>query len=495
MDERYIQPEIHKIWRLENKLKLWQLTELAALEAKVVKRLISSEDFKTISEIFENTPIDVDRFKQLDKELNHDLNAFLAERGEHLPENLRRLLHENMTSHDTQEPAFARMQIRSMEVVLRCYYDLEKILIKLAEKYRFTIMLSRTHGQWAELQSFGKRVLTWLRDLRLDKENIDNAFRFLRFSKMSGAVGNYIGIGPEIEEEVLKSLRFEPYYGATQIMPREAFFPLATSLYQLVSTIDKIALAIRLGARSGRPIHKEPFGKKQMGSSAMPHKENTISTEQLEGMKRLARGYAGMAGDNMGTWEERAIEQSCVERVAWPDLYHVTIRSLRVITIVLDGLRVYPDNMLKEIVESCGCYAISEAKEFLKKKIVEAGLTAEEGYRIVQLAAFNAFKPAPRWKTIREMEFSDLKRADTLLSYAEKLSTDSREASIQVLIPRGLLDVHESLAADIRQVIKWNNVLEEIFSDEKVLKEWNRIFEPSYLLRNEHKLYKEILGE
>ena len=174
----------------------------------------------------------------------------------------------------------------------------------------------------------------------------------LDYSKLSGAIGNYGSINPEVEIKALELLELQPYYGATQIMPRELYAPLAQALAQIVSTLNKIAMAIRLGARSGNPIYHEPFKKTQMGSSAMPHKKNTIRTEQIEGMERMAHNYLQMIMENIKTWEERAIEQSCVERVAWPDLFHVTIHSLRSMNFVLSGLQVYPDNMLREIIES-----------------------------------------------------------------------------------------------------------------------------------------------
>jgi hypothetical protein len=227
----------------------------------------------------------------------------------------------------------------------------------------------------------------------------------------------------------------------------------------------------------------------------MPHKENTILTEQIEGLLRMARGYMGMTGDNIGTWEERAIEQSCVERVAWPDLYHVTIRAVRVITKVLEGLRVYPDNMMKEVMESCGCYAASEAKEFLKKRMVERGFDADEGYRIVQLAAFNCFVPLPGWMAMRNELPVDLEVANSLLNRAENMRTDTRNGSIQIRITRGMLEISSELEACDDQVTRWNAILSEIFSDENTKKEWDEIFKPSYLLRNEPVLYERILGE
>jgi adenylosuccinate lyase len=276
-------------------------------------------------------------------------------------------------------------------------------------------------------------------------------------------------------------------------MPREIYAPIAQALCQIVLTLDKIALDIRLGARSGRPIYQEPFGKKQKGSSAMPHKKNTISTEQMEGMGRMAKGFENMIKENIKTWEERAIEQSCVERVAWPDLFHVVIHSLKTMTRVLKGLVVYPDNMLWEIIESRGCYASSEAKEVLRKLGVQYGLTTEDAYRIIQLAAFNAFEPSDAIKRIRTNLPNSLTEADEALKdmawYHEPKPT-----SIRWIISEGYLKTSPQLDITEGEVQKWNVILKQIFSQADNLEKWNQIFQPSYLLKNEAKLYQEIIG-
>src|SRR6185436_1031469 len=162
-------------------------------------------------------------------------------------------------------------------------------------------------------------------------------------------------------------------------------------------------LDIRLMARSGRTLVQEPFGKMQTGSSAMPHKKNTISCERLAGFARMARNYSHMIEENLDTWEERAIEQSSVERVAWPDLFHVTCHSLTTMTKILTGLKVNPDLMALELEESRKCYASDEAKERLKEIAQPFGLSGEEAYRIVQLACFNIFEPDPKAKQMRDV--------------------------------------------------------------------------------------------
>jgi adenylosuccinate lyase len=277
-------------------------------------------------------------------------------------------------------------------------------------------------------------------------------------------------------------------------MPRELYASIAQALCQIVLTLDKIATSIRLGARSGRPIFQEPFGKKQKGSSAMPHKKNTIATEQIEGMGRLAIAAQIAITLNIRTWEERAIEQSCVERVAWPDIFHVLIHSLKTMTRVLQGLVVYPDNMLLEIIESRGTYASDEAKEFLKKLGEPFGLTVEECYRIVQLAAFNAFAALNAIEEMRANLPKSLREADEALARFEVIMRlKPPPESIQHIIRNGDLHISNQLDVNLEEVQRWNEILKKIFAVQSSIEAWDQIFLPSYLLKNEATLYEKIL--
>jgi hypothetical protein len=196
---------------------------------------------------------------------------------------------------------------------------------------------------------------------------------------------------------------------------------------------------------------------------------------------------------NIRTWEERAIEQSCVERVAWPDLFHVLIHSLKTMTRVLQGLVVYPDNMLLEIVESCGTYASDEAKEVLKKLGESFGLTVEECYRIVQLASFDAFRKSKEIQNLRDNLAGSFKQAEAMLETMQGLTKD-RSVSIRDIISEGRLEVSPQLGATEDEVKRWNEILKKIFSLVTVRMDWEEIFKPSHLLKNEAILYQKILG-
>lgn len=494
MDPRYEDKQISTIWDYANKLLLWQKTELAVIEAKVSMRQVPQKAYDKIRRAWLANPIDLDWWRARDEEIKHDLNAFIDERLRFVPKALHEFVHDKITSFDTIEAAFARLILDSLEVVDAKYRATEVALIRLAREYRYTIMNARTHGQEAELKTFGARCLTWLQQLRVAYDTLEYARRKLKYSKLSGAIGNYGSIDPEVERKALEILGFEPFYGSTQIIPRINYLPTAEALAGLVAVLNNIALDIRLSARSGNPLLQEPFAKKQKGSSAMPHKKNPINLEQIEGMKRMANGYRLMNVDNVGTQEERAIEQSSVERIAWPDLFHVTVRSFVVMEKVLKGLKIYPDNMLREVINSRGTYASSEAKEFLKKRFAKRGLGHEDAYRIIQLACFNVFEPSDFWRRIREnipQSFADYSQLSEMFGTMPTYN----QTSIEFIIPRAHLEVSEALDISAEQVREYNLHLRKIFADKKTREAWKEIFTPAFLLKNEEVLYREILGE
>ena len=495
MIKRYEDAGLAYVMSDENKVKKWQEVELAVIFARVKLGLVAKNTYKKIAKILCGIPVDISRWLELEKELKHDLNAFVKERKEKLPVKLRRYFHDGLTSYDTEEPAFALMLHTSCGYVASGAVALEQVLEVLAKKYWHTPMNARTHGQEAEMQSFGARCLTWIVELRLGKNQLVQAMGKLRFSKLSGAIGKYGTINPELEEKALAILGLEPFYGATQIVPRGLYLPAAQALSQICQTVDKIALDIRLMARSGKPLVQEPFGKKQTGSSAMPHKKNTISCEKIAGMARLASGYLVAIERNLSTWEERAIEQSSCERVAWPDLFQVTAHSIQTLDKVLSGLKVYPDNMLWEIINSRGCYAAAQAKDWLKENGLAAGIDEESAYRIVQLASFNAHSPSDWASDLREAPCGSLMQADEKLEKFDEWSvTDAVSYSIEDIISLGGLRRSEQLEAGEEKIDGWNESLQKLFSDEKKKKDWAKLFKPSYLLRNEPYLFQKIIG-
>lgn len=493
MIQRYENSFLREIWSDEKKVANWRRVELAVIEARLDLGLIPEHVFRSIGCFLRNFPLNLQKWLELEKELNHDLNAFVALEKEILPEIDRCFYHDGMTSYDTEEPAFALVLTEAVEYVLTLLPQLEEELVRLAKLYRFTPMNARTHGQEAEMQSFGSRILAWIVQLRNGVKRLKEAKDHdLIFSKISGAIGKYTTISPELEEKALGILGLKPFYGATQIIPRELYLPTAQALCQITQTIAKIAEDIWLMAQSGKPLAQEPFGKKQKGSSAMPHKKNPISSEKLQGMARMARGYLAMLQENIHTRQERTIEQSSVERVVWPDLFHVTAHAITTLTKVLGGLRVYPDNMLWEINNSRGCYASAQVKDFLKK--YGEVVSEEEVYLIVQLAAFNAHEPGNNALELRNKPNGSLEETAYFVDNFSEISKQEGEKSIEKFILGGTLRVSADLPHNTDTVVAWNKSLQKLFSDPDVRESFSKLFLPEHLLKSEQFLFEKVLG-
>lgn len=489
MIRRYADKRIDEIWSDEAKLKRWDESELAMLLTRLELEEIPYECYKAIETALQEHPTDIEWWQGRESEIQHDLNAYLDERRRHIPVKHQHELHRRMTSYDTEDPALARALLASVDVVQLALADLQSELYQVAHRHRFTPMLERTHGQWAKLRSFGSRVMTWQRQLRINEIRLRDAREWCRYSRMSGAIGNYGGdLTPEHERMALQKLGLVPFVGATQIGPRELHLALAQALGGLALTLQKISIDIRLGARSGCPLWHEPFGKKQKGSSAMPHKKNTITTEQMGGMVELALTQVHALERNVVTWEARAIEQSCVERVAWPDLFHVILRMLRGVTRVTRGLQVYPDNMLREIIESRGTYASDDAQNFLGKILAARGIEKEDAYRIVQLASFNALEPSPEWSTVRDGTPATLEVADRIYNSMQLVPAAQRR-SIDLIIRAADLVPSAELEWTQAQVTQWNELLRDIFTDKDVAERWKELFSISYQLRGDSTLF------
>jgi adenylosuccinate lyase len=500
MIPRYEDAGIRELFSDIEKLKRWDEVELAVIKARVNLGQIPGSTFEAIKSALKENPADLAWWHTRDSEIHHDLNAYLDERRRHIPLELQSEFHRDMTSYDTEEPAQAIVLDAAALTTVMHLSSLESLLGVQAAKYRHTIMLRRTHGQGAKLGSFGGRILTWLAELQVAKQHLLYSLNNVGRSRIAGAIGNYGGnLSPELEEMALSELNLNAFTGATQITPRVLTAPLAFSLYLCCEVMGKIAHDFRLMARSGLPLCHEPFAKKQKGSSAMPHKKNTINTEQMEGMVRLAKGYSTAIVEGVKTWEERAIEQSCVERVAWPDLFHVTIRMAQVMTKVIGGMVVYPDNMLREIVESRGTYASDEAKNYLAEIFSKLGVPAEEAYRIVQLASFCALQPKGFWAQARVGESHVLTplHMDSQLDHAIRADATKElmvPVSIRDLIFNAKLYAVPDLEATLEEIGRWNRLLKGIFNETEDAKKWWELFQPSNLIRGEDYLFTKILG-
>lgn len=488
MHERYAQEYITQLWSNQSKLRGWDEVELAVIHARANLGQIPQSTYEEIARVLREHEPDIAWWKAKDKELQHDLNAFVEERRRHLRPEIAYLYHKDITSYDTEESAFAHTLQLSSQNIAQLGAALSAELYKLALKHRTTVLLARTHGQGAKLKSFGARILSWRAELDVACEQLESA-RVLHYSKLSGAVGNYGGgISPDLEREALRLLNFKPFLGATQIMPRVMYAQLAQSLASLCSVLGKIALDFRLGSRSGKPLWHEPFGKKQMGSSAMPHKKNTINTERMEGMRNMAVKYAAGIVDTIPTWEERDIGQSCVERVFWPDLFHTAAHMLLTMHRVLRDMVVYPDHMLQEIRETRGTYASDEAKNFLAEELSKRRIPPEVAYRIIQFASFNALEPSQVWAETRARPLS-MDEVDFAITNLDDPPAEDRYTICEIVL-RGHLRASPELEMDNLDVDSCNRLLREVFHDRDTESRWRELFMPSRLLLQEDHLFR-----
>ncbi len=498
MIPRYEDNSVSRLALDRTKLEHWDRVEVAVLKARASRGEIPSAIVNRIESILKEHPVDHQWWLNRDAEIKHDLNAYLDERLRWFPPELQPYWHAGLTSYDIEEPAQSLILKEMLLRVETAVDGLKRVLITLAQKHRTTPMLARTHGQEAELQSFGRRCLSWLAGLNLSSTQLRSSFGLLKFSKLSGAIGNYGGISPEVEKVALEILDLKPFYGSTQIMPRLIYQPLADTLTNLALWGQKIAQDIRLGARSPFPIFQEPFSKSQKGSSAMPHKKNPITTEQVEGLARLAVNYNLALKQGIVTWEERAIEQSCVERVAWPDLFHVVVRILANLTRTLAGLQVYPANMIREIFASGGCYASGQAKDFLKNRGEKFGLTHESAYRIVQLAAVLVHQAIDEefCGTIPEViqRYKATEESRMLPERVVSVVRRNFQSIGDVIRHQELRSIPEHTASE-EDVCAWRKILAAIFDDVENQKKWQEIFSYEFHLRHESRVFVEVMRE
>ena len=497
MIERYADPRNTENWSLSTKFGRWLDVEMAVIQAREKLGRIPAGTHQRFERELRFTPIDVQRILEIEQKREHDLVAFLEERSLHLSPELKVYLHAGeMTSFDDEEPAFAKALIASCRFVMSDADALFAAIKQKALKHRYTVWYRRTHGQGAELESLGRCYLAWHQDLRAAELTLNNACDNLLYSKLSGMVGTNAGMDPELEKEALAILGFKPWIGATQIMPRVAYSPIADALANIASVIEKISLDIWLSARSGNPLMHEPFKKTQKGSSAGPHKRNPIKSEQNRGLANMARNMAASIKQTLVTPEGRDISQSCVERVMWPDIFDVTLQAIKNLTRMMNGLRIYPDNMIIEILESRGTYAASKAKEVLATLGLPYGLSRDDAYGVVQLASFNAFEVDEWRQGLRSSPPDSLEGMDEAvkamgLLYGERYA---ELPTIQSLIRDSALIPSAELEFDEKKVNAWNDALKQVFCSDASREKWNEIFTPSFILKNESYQFDEVFG-
>lgn len=389
MIARYTRKEMGKIWSDQNKFNSWLKTELAVLTALEKLNKIS---VKSLNVIKEQAGFTVQEIEEEEKKTNHDLNAFVRVVQSRLPPEIAGLFHSDigLTSYDIEEPALCLMILESLGIIIKDVGVLNDAILKRADEHKNTLMAARTHGQIAEPTTFCLRLLNYYDSLDHLFLRLKQLSKVFKEAKISGAVGTYSSVAPQVEEMALAELKLKPAKIATQILSRDRISSLIGTLADLAGILEKISLDVWLGSRSEIGELMEPFGKLQTGSSRMAHKKNPIISERIRGLARIVRALDGAAKEDIATAEERDITQSSVERIILPGSFELVDYMLLKQTETIEGLQVFPERMRENLERfSQGNYASGPLRDFLSTK---KGLNPDQAYRTVQSASSQATK-------------------------------------------------------------------------------------------------------
>ena len=383
MIDRYSREEIKKIWDLESKFNYYLRVELAVCESYAKLGKIPEDN---LNEIKQNASFSVDRIDEIEREVRHDVIAFLTNVNENVGSESAKYIHMGLTSSDVIDTAFALQIVDSSKIILNDIDKLVKILSELALKYKNTICIGRSHGVHAEVTTFGFKLLNWLDEVERAKKSFEYALDEVAVGQISGPVGTYSNINPEIERLACEILHLPPAKISTQIISRDRHAKFMSALASIAAIIEQFATEIRHLQKTEVREVEEGFGKGQKGSSAMPHKKNPVLCENLCGLARVVRSNMLTAFENINLWHERDISHSSAERIIFPDSLILVDFMLHRFTEVMKNLVIHEDNMLKNTMLYGG--VIYSQKVMLS--LVDKGYTREEAYIIVQKHALNA---------------------------------------------------------------------------------------------------------
>jgi len=372
-----------KIWSDENKFAKWLDVEIAACEAWAELGVIPREDIPKIK----MARVNLKRMKQILKETHHDTTAFLAAVSESLGDESR-FIHLGLTSSDVIDTALSLQLVEAAELLSQ---DIKELISAIAEKaimYRYTPMTGRTHGVHAEPISFGLKLAVWFEEMNRNRLRLNEAKGVIAVGKISGAVGTYATLSPEVEEKACARLGLVPAPVSSQILQRDRHAQFVTTLAIIASSLEKFATEIRGLQRTEVREVEEPFSAGQTGSSAMPHKRNPELCERICGLARLVRGHALTSMENITLWHERDISNSAPERIILPDSCLILDYILSLFTSIMKGLLVYPQQMKRNMQISKGLLF----SQRVMLALIDRGLGRQEAYRLIQRNAMKSWK-------------------------------------------------------------------------------------------------------
>jgi adenylosuccinate lyase len=390
MIPRYTRPAMGRIWEDQNKYQRWLDVELAVTETLAARGIVPKD---AAAEIKAKANFSVDRINQIELETKHDVIAFTTSVAEFVGP-AAGYFHFGLTSSDVLDTAMALQVVDASKLIATGLTRLREVLKKRAYEFKTTVAVGRTHGIHAEPTTFGLKFALWYDEMRRQEARFREAAETMRVGKLSGAVGTFAHLSPEIEEESLAKLGLKPASVATQVIQRDRYAHYISTLALIGATLEKIALEVRHLQRTEVREAEEYFAPGQKGSSAMPHKRNPITSEQICGLARLLRSNAIAAMENVALWHERDISHSSVERVIFPDSTILTDYLLEKTASLIERLVVYPQRMKDNLDLTHGLVYSGE----LLLELVTKGITREEAYRWVQRNAVRVWDEGGTFK-------------------------------------------------------------------------------------------------
>ena len=398
MIERYSRDEMSSIWTDQNRYEAWLEVEILACEAWSELGYIPKEDVKKIRE---NAKVNVERAKEIEQETRHDVVAFTRQVSETLGDE-RKWVHYGLTSTDVVDTALSYVIKQANEILEK---DLERfidVLAAKAKKYQYTLMMGRTHGVHAEPTTFGVKMALWYTEMKRNLKRFKEVRKEIEVGKMSGAVGTFANIPPEIEAYVCEHLGIDTAAVSTQTLQRDRHAYYIATLALIATSMEKFAVEIKNKQKTETREVEEAFAKGQKGSSAMPHKRNPIGSENITGISRVIRGYITTAYENIPLWHERDISHSSAERIMLPDVTIALDYALNRFTNIVDRLTVYEDNMRNNIDKTYGL--IFSQRVLLA--LINKGMVREEAYDKVQPKAMESWKTKTPFRELIEQDSS-----------------------------------------------------------------------------------------
>ncbi|MBN1332805.1 MAG: adenylosuccinate lyase [Synergistales bacterium] len=408
MIERYQTEAMAEIWSEKNKFQKWLDVEIAVCWGWADEGVIPRE---VCVEIEGKADFSISRIQEIEDKVNHDMIAFVSNVAENVGPS-GRYLHLGLTSSDVLDTASSLLIKESLSVILGKVKALGLKLLVLASEHKYTPCVGRTHGIHAEPTTFGLKLLNWYAQIQRDQDRLLEAMEQISFGKLSGAVGTYAHCPPSLEERVCARLGLKPDPVATQVIQRDRHAHVLNTLALLGCSLERFAVEIRHLQRTEVLEVMEPFGREQKGSSAMPHKKNPIVSERITGMSRLLRSYAMAAMENVALWHERDISHSSVERVIWPDSFHLVDYMLSRFDHLISGMQINMDRMLRNLNITRG---LIYSQRVLLELVEKYGMNREDAYSVVQEKAMKCWEGE---RPFLELLWED-KRVSNLISRKE----------------------------------------------------------------------------